>query len=320
MAGFSAKERFIAKMLSAFPGVKQAVKKAYITVNALLYKKNYIEKVFVEGSCIDTIYKGSEESFFGYYDKCPENSKGDVIVHLTDYNTLNNPSASHSIKIAIVHSDGRQEVIGETFSYNWQQGARAMWLTDDLVLYNAFEEGKYVARVYSMREKKVIKTFNCPVQEARGIDYFLSINYRRIMAVRPDYGYRNMSPLNEAELKGFDNAGILKVDYASGATSILHSMEEIVAVQHKDIFNSCVHVVNHLMLSPLGTGFVFVHRYYEGKRRHDRLMYSDGKSLKCVLADDMVSHYCCIMEMVILPIAKEKLSLTPIQIRVGCSI
>ena len=296
MAGFSTKERLIANLLSAFPGLKQIVKKAYIVLNAMLYKKNYIEKVFVDGEEIKTLWKGEEESFFGYYDKCPENSRGDVLTHLTVFNTQSIPSSSHAIKIAVIFKDGQTRIIGETQSYNWQQGARAMWLTDDLVMYNAFESNQYVAKVYSLKDNRVVNTFNRPVQEARGAEYFLSINYRRIMAVRPDYGYRNMSPLSDAELRNFEDAGIIKVDYATGKESVLHSMEEIVKVKTKDIFGSCIHVVNHLMLCPEGTGLIFVHRYYEGKRRHDRLMYSDGHNLRCILDDEMVSHYCWLNE------------------------
>lgn len=296
MAGFGAKERFVAKMLSAFPGVKQTVKKIYIQANALVYKKGYIEKVYWGESSIDQPWKGSEESFFGYYDKSPENSRGDVLVHLTDYNTRNTPSAEHSIKIGVVYKNGTQEIIGETSSYNWQQGARAMWLNDDLVVYNVYEDGGYKAKVFSVGEKKVVKVFDQPVQEARGTDYYLSINYRRIMAVRPDYGYRNMLPLSVEELNAFDDAGIIKVDYPTGKETGLISMDEIVKVNPKAVFESCIHVVNHLMLSPEATGLVFVHRFYEGKRRHDRLMYYDFKELKCVLDNDMVSHYCWLDE------------------------
>lgn len=296
MAGFGAKERFIAKMLSAFPGVKQTVKKIYIQANALVYKKGYIEKVYWGNGSIEQPWKGCEETFFGYYDKSPENSRGDVLIHLTDYNTRYTPSAAHSIKIGIIYKNGTQEIIGETSSYNWQQGARAMWLNDDLVVYNVYEDGGYKTIVYSIGEKKVVKVFDRPVQEVRGTDYFLSINYRRIMAVRPDYGYRNMPPLSVEELNAFDDAGILKVDYATGEETELISMDEIVKVNPKVVFASCIHVVNHLMLSPGATGLVFVHRFYEGKRRHDRLMYYNFKELKCVLDDDMVSHYCWLDE------------------------
>ncbi len=294
MAGFSAKERFIAKALNAVPGIKQLVKKLYIRANAIWHKKNYTEKVFLDKGSIKTVWNGDEESFFGYYDKSPTNSRGDVLVHLSDYNTKNIPTANHRIKIAVVYHNGEQEIIGVTSSYNWQQGARAMWINNDLVMYNAFENDRYVAVVYSLTEKRIIKTFVRPVQESCGTNYFLSINYRRIMAVRPDYGYRNLPPLSDTEIRSFDDAGIIKVDYATGKETVLHSMEEIVNVSAKKTFDNCAHVVNHLMLSPDATGFVFVHRYFEGKRRHDRLMYSNGSTLKCLLDDDMVSHYCWI--------------------------
>ena len=294
MAGFSAKERFVAKTLNAVPCVKQIAKKFYIWVNAILHKKNYKEKVFLENGTIETVWNGHEESFFGYYDKSPINRCGDVLVHLTEYDTKSIPSANVRIKIAVVHHNGEREIIGETSSYNWQQGARTMWLNDNLLMYNTFENGEHKSVVYSLTEKKVVKTFDRPVQESCGTNYFLSINYRRIMAVRPDYGYRNLPLLPDAEMRSFVDAGIVKVDFATGKETVLHSMEEIVNVSSKEIFNSCVHVVNHLMLSPNATGFVFVHRFYEGKRRHDRLMYSDGSMLKCLLDDDMVSHYCWI--------------------------
>lgn len=296
MAQFSAKERLIAGMLSAFPGVKQFIKKTYINLNALVYRKDYIKNIFYGNRKITTLWNGSEESFFGYYDKSPENSNGDVIVHLTEYNTKNVPSATEEIKIAVIRNDGSQKVIGKTTSYNWQQGARAMWLSDDLVAYNTFEQNKYAALVYSVSAGKIIKTLPEPIQDAKSTEYYLSINYRRIMEVRPDYGYRNMPRLTKDIMNSYEGAGILKVDYTTGETTEYICMADIVAVNPKPIFDKCFHVVNHLMISPKDTGLIFVHRYYEGKRRHDRLMYFDGKNLSCILDDDMVSHYCWIDE------------------------
>ena len=296
MAQFSTKERLIASMLNTFPGVKQFIKKVYIDVNALIYRKKYKEKVLFGNGKIVTIWDGFEESFFGYYDKSPENSKGNVIVHLTEYNTKNIPSASKEIKIAVIRNDGSKQIIGKTSSYNWQQGARAMWLNDDLVAFNVFEQNRYIAVVYSMSAEKVVKILPEPIQDARGTEYYLSINYRRIMEVRPDYGYRNMHVLSKEEMNSFNGAGILKIDYATGKTQEYISMDDIVKISPKPIFDKCFHVVNHLMISPKNTGLIFVHRFYEGKRRHDRLMYFDGKKLCCVLDDDMVSHYCWIDE------------------------
>ena len=296
MAQFSAKERIIANMLSAFPGIKRVVKDIYVRLNAVIYKKDYIEKVLYGKGSIAPIWNGGEESFYGYYDKSPENGKGDILAHLSNYNTKNKPTASSPINIVIIHTNGEKDVVDETYSYNWQQGARTMWLDDDLVMYNSFDGEKYIAKVYSQSEKKIVRQFPYPVQDAYGKNFYLSINYRKIMFVRPDYGYRNLPALTENDMMSFNDAGIIKVDYATGQATTLYSMEDILSVEPKEIFKDCFHVVNHLMISPQGNGLVFVHRFYEGKVRHDRLMYSDGKHLSCVLDDDNVSHYCWLDE------------------------
>ena len=48
MGQFSAKERLIASMLSAFPGVKKKVKTVYSYLGYYLSKKNYKERVNAE--------------------------------------------------------------------------------------------------------------------------------------------------------------------------------------------------------------------------------------------------------------------------------
>lgn len=86
--------------------------------------------------------------------------------------------------------------------------------------------------------------------------------------------------------------GIWRVDYESGKGMMLHNLESIVSCQPKAIFASCLHKVNHLMIKPNGKGFIFIHRWYKGKRRFDRLIYSDFKTLRVLADDEMVSHMC----------------------------
>lgn len=45
MANFSTKERLIASFLSATPGLKRLVKQIYITINAVIYHKDYNAKI-----------------------------------------------------------------------------------------------------------------------------------------------------------------------------------------------------------------------------------------------------------------------------------
>jgi hypothetical protein len=48
------------------------------------------------------------------------------------------------------------------------------------------------------------------------------------------------------------------------------------------------------MISPDGSGFIFMHRRYCGKRKYDRMIYCDWHGIKLILDEDMVSHYCWI--------------------------
>lgn len=299
MAYFSKKERLMASLLSATPGLKQLIKKVYVLVNAIIYKKKYTIKILDSRiTRLETIRPDlSQETFFGYYDKIPLNTKEELIFHISNRDTKLPPSNEECIEIGIWNIQTKElRIVSSSRSYTWQQGARSQWLTDDLLIYNDFEKGKYLSNVYSLSNQKIVKRFDYPVQDSFGIDYFLSINYRRIMNLRPDYGYRNLPLMNTDEMRDLACDGIWKVDYESGKGMMLHSLESIVSCQPKDIFASCLHKVNHVMINKEGNGFIFIHRFYHGKRRFDRLMYSDFKSLKVLVDGEMVSHCCWIDE------------------------
>ena len=74
---YSAKEKRIAKFLSYLPGLKYWIKWLYQMLNYLRYKKDYAFNSKLE---LMNICRFSGESFFGYYDKSPENSTGRFII------------------------------------------------------------------------------------------------------------------------------------------------------------------------------------------------------------------------------------------------
>lgn len=298
MANFSAKERLIASLLSATPGLKAFVKDIYIGINAVIYKKSYKSKILAAGvDSIGTVEPSSEagETFFGYYDKSPMNRQGWVLYNETTRSTRSTPSATAPITVNATNILTGQTVrIGESLSYTWQQGCRAQWLDDDTVIYNDFRDGRHVAVTWSLSRQAEIKVFDRPVQDSYKTAYFLSIDYRRIMKLRPDYGYRNLPLPTDDEMKNLAHDGIWMVDNTTGKSHLLHSLEEIAAVNHKPTFDTALHKVNHVMISPDGGGFIFIHRYYLGRRRFDRLFYSDFKSLRLLSDNQMVSHCCWI--------------------------
>lgn len=290
MAEFSAKERMIAAMLSSMPGLKKVIKNLYVRFNALVYHKPYKSRIADGFGKINLVESDGKETFFGYYDKnCERN--GRLVFHRTRYQkTAKEPTADVPVEVILRDMDsGNETVIGVTSTYNWQQGARTQWMDDNHIIFNTLHEEKCSAAIVDIRSGTTVY-IPYPVQDVIAPERYLSINYSRIMRLRPDYGYRNWTLPSDEEMKDRKHDGIFIVE--NGAGRLLHSLEDIASVDPKPIFGRCYHVVNHLMSSPDGKGFIFIHRFYEGKRRHDRLMYSDFKTLRVLSDEDIVSHCC----------------------------
>lgn len=294
MAGFSTKERMIAAMLSSMPGIKKYIKNIYIRLNALIYRKPY---KFIVDSSFGNIHlinpsDSTAETFFGYYDKsCEQNGK--LLFHRTiGQPTSKKPDVSKAVEIVVRDLSSQEDiVIGETYSYNWQQGARAQWIDNDRIIFNTMHNNTYCAAMYELSSGNTT-ILSHPIQESLKDGRYLSINYARIMKLRPDYGYRNLPLPNKKEMTNLRSDGIKIININSGEAELLHSLSDIVSTKPRQIFERCYHVVNHIMSNPNGDGFIFIHRFYEGKRRHDRLIYSNFKTLKILVDDDMVSHCC----------------------------
>lgn len=291
MSTFNPFERAIARILSKAPFLKQFAKIVYTRVVFFRHKKNYDHKT----SHVLKLFESQFESFFGYYDKSPVNTDGLVLGHLSSNPTANLPSSDNSIEVALF-SPGLLDKLwsAQTTAYNWQQGARLHWLNDELFIYNDFDSAEqcYVSKVVSSKTLQQVKSFAFPVQDSFSTDYFLSLNYRRLMTLRPDYGYRNLPNMSEAELKDLVNDGIWRVDYQTGESVLLVSLAQMCDVLPRSEFSGALHKANHVMISPDGSQFIFLHRYLIGQRRFDRLMLADAKTGELKLLSDygMVSH------------------------------
>lgn len=300
MAQFSKSERWISSILSSFPLFKGFIKQVYVRVNYIIYRKNYkfrflfhqIKKIYL----VEPLTKG-EETFFGYYDKSPENNNGWIIFNETGLNTYEKPSSNKPIWINAINIQNKSVIpISDSFSYNWQQGCRAQWISSDRLIFNFFNDAtqKYNSAVYSISKRQVERKYDLPVQDSFHDDYFLSVNYSRIMRVRPDYGYRNLPFLDEKEMRNLASDGIWKVDYNSGNKNLIVSLQDVVNLQPLSTFKGSLHKVNHVTISPDGNRFIFIHRWYQKGRRFDRLILFDNGCMKVLSDDEMVSHMCWI--------------------------
>lgn len=298
MAQFSAKERFIARLLSATPRLKGTIKSTYIRINYFLYRKKYKHKIHINQ--IKELHNiqplnPADETFFGYYDKSPENSSEWVIFNETPISTAKKPTTNRELYVNAINLKTKEVItIPYTFSYNWQQGCRAQWINDTQLAYNSFDNSRYRCNLFDLPTRSIIASYDYPVQDSYQDLYFLSINYERVMRLRPDYGYRNLPLLTDVEMGKIDNDGIWKVDFKTSTSTLVVSLSQLASLSPKVTFNNAFHKVNHVMIAPDGKSFIFIHRWYDAGRRHDRLLWSDFNNIKILSDDDMVSHMCWI--------------------------
>lgn len=291
MSSYSGLERGIARLLARFPTIKRLAKWGYSRLVYLRARRPFRHKACAEpiAFCED-----SRESFFGYYDKSPQNGIGWVLVQISDRSTEAPPSATEGIELVVFDAEHQPLLRVHVTAYNWQQGCRAHWLTDDLFIFNDFDGDAhgYVARVFSVEAGQEVTRFNYPVQDSCGTGYFLSLNYQRLMTLRPDYGYRNLLNLGGEQLRDLQSDGIWKVDFQTGDSVLLVSLAQACAINPAPEFEQAVHKFNHVMISPSGQRFIVMHRYLVGQRRFDRLLLADATTgeLSLLSDDGMVSH------------------------------
>jgi len=292
LSNFNVFERQVAKLLSRTPGLKKSLKLFYSRLAFLRHRKNYRKRAVREPF---PYRSGAKETFFGYFDKSPVNQNGYVLVYTTEEDTSKAPLPQGEVVLNVHDSKNQEVVLSITVrAFNWQQGSRAHWLDDDLFIFNDFDEASasYVAKVWSLKGEKQVKTFTLPVQDSFGVEYFISLDYQRLQALRPDYGYQNLPPMNQAELEKLENDGLWLVDFATGSSRLFISLSDLKSFQFKPEMENAHHKVNHVMISPSGRQFIFMHRFRNGGARTDRLFLADVENGQLRLLADfgMVSH------------------------------
>lgn len=291
MNDFNIIERKIALFLKKTPKLKYRLKYIYQSLVYLLYKKPY---VYLSDLKIEAIDNAGEENFFGYYDKSPENVKGTLVLyHRTERATTKLPNSDDGVVIVCKDTrNGTERFTARTRTYNWQQGARLFWLDDSKFIFNDFEEEAYVARLVDLTNDN-IQTFPLPVYDGFKMDYYLSCSFERLNQLRPDYGYRNHRvPVN---FDNFDKEGVFKYSFANSRSKLIISIQELVELFPLTSMKDAMHKVNHIMISPDGNNFIFMHRWHKKSGlKYDRLLVSDseGKSIR-ILADEGIVSHCC---------------------------
>lgn len=204
--------------------------------------------------------------WFAYYDKLETDPSGRYVLAMkTDFEGRS-PKAGDEIEIGMVDTqDGCKWVkLGTSKAWGWQQGCQLQFIpqSKSKVIWNDREGGKFVSRIVDVQTRKM-RTINTPVY-ALSPDgkWAVTVDYSRVNDMRKGYGYSGIPDKLAAE-KFPSNAGIWKVDLKTGQKKLIVSHADAMKIPNPldPEFADAKHWFNHLLVSPDGKRFIFLHRW-----------------------------------------------------------
>lgn len=286
-------ERRVARLLEATPAVRNGVKWVYHRINYLIHRERGFRFALHRDARMVSVGEWVQapiedgDYFFGYYDKTPWSADmRQLVMHRI---------VGDEIEILLCDREARSvEVLGRSLAWNYQQGSMAQWLpssTRPAVIYNDLSGEDLVARIVILGAESRTVPFPIQVVHPR-LPIALSLNYKRLMWLRPDYGYA--PPVANFDARQ-DEArdGIWSIDLESGNVKLIVSLAELMDTEPNSEMIGSHHKVNHALYSPEGSRFVFLHRWFGPKGKFSRLFVAtqDGADRRLLLDDRMVSHF-----------------------------
>jgi len=268
----------------------------------LIYLQYFIKRYFIRWEFrsfkltkeikLEAVDKGI--TFFGYYNISPSNSNGDILYLKVNQENVRG-SLVEAASIMLKNANGTISKITETKAWNWQQGCMLQWhpSNNNQIIFNDYdaENDCYISKIIDTTGK-VLKVYDKPVNNvSKTGTYALSLNYDRLAVMRPDYGYFNR---NNPSLPDNKNDGIWHIDFNTDQIKLIITLDQLINLSWSPTMEGAMHKVNHIDINPLGTRFMFQHRWKGPKGRFMRLIIAnpDGSNLKILNGDIMTSHSC----------------------------
>lgn len=238
--------------------------------------------------------------WFGYYDKLQFDPTGRFLLGQRVNFEHRSPRAEDEIVIGVIDTREANQwrTIGSTRAWNWQQGAMLQWLPGSAtrILWNDRHGNQFVCRIFDLATGKT-ETIPAPVYtlspDGRSA---IAPDFRRLNDCRPGYGYAGIPDPN-ASHPAPDSAGIWRIDLRSGKQRLLIPFSEAVAIAPREPYSAgAKHWFNHLLYSPDGSRFIFLHRWRgqkEGAGFSTRMFTAgaNGKDLFILDPHGRTSHF-----------------------------
>jgi hypothetical protein len=244
--------------------------------------------------------RGPKFHWFAYYDKLQVDPSGRYALGMEVGFEHRSPAAEDVVRVGAVDlQDGDRWIeLGESRAWNWQQGCMLQWLPGSAseVLWNDREGDRFVCRILDVKAE-TSRTLPAPVYcVSPDASWGIAPDFRRLNDCRPGYGYAGIPDPNR-DAKAPADAGIWKVDLRTGRSELLIPLAEAVKVPGLPAgADEAKHWFNHLLVSPDGSRFIFLHRWRgpkDGKGFGTRMFTAgaDGKDLHVLDPHGKTSHF-----------------------------
>lgn len=218
---------------------------------------------------IDPIFETPEGlgNWFGYYNYDPLNY--DQTKMLCNRTENDGREVKKGMTIEVGYYDiltGEWHHIGESDSYNWQQGAMLQWMpgegNENKVIYNCSRNNHLISRIHD------IKT-----GEDRELDwsiYGLTPDGKKSIALNMERSYwcrayHYVSVANEKyNVRVPEDDGIFEIDILNNKRKRIVDISDVIAIDKEPYFDKAKHWLEHIMISPSGKRFCFLHRFTVG--------------------------------------------------------
>lgn len=217
----------------------------------------YVEKVFETSS-------KEQSEWFGYYNyDTLDSNQSRLICNRARFDGIK-PTKEHSIDLGYYDfHTGEWKLVDSTNSWNWQQGAMMQWLpgkgNENRVIYNCTRNGHNCSTICDVttREKK----------ELDWSIYGITPDGRKSIALEMErshwcraYHYASVSN-RDWEGRVVAEDGIFEIDLEKNSRRRIISIHDIIQCDYRPYFDKYKHWVEHIMISPSGKRFCFLHRF-----------------------------------------------------------
>jgi len=248
---------------------------------------------------VRTITRGPKHHWFAYYDKLEFDPTCRFVLGMEVDFEHRSPTADDLIRVGMVDLQDNDTWIelGESRAWCWQQGCMLQWRPGSKteVLWNDRQGDRFVCHVLDVVTRKK-RTIPHPVYTVSPDGRWgVAPDFRRVNDMRPGYGYTGLPDPN-ADVLAPDDSGVFHVDLDTGEQRLVVSLAEVAGIPMpgRDL-SRMKHYFNHLLASPDGSRFEFLHRWRgPGQRSFGTRMLTaapDGSDIRVLDPSGYTSHF-----------------------------